>query len=94
MIDMSFKHAFVNTEEHREWLINLLHDGVISVAFVKKDGSDREMACTLNEDLIPNELAPKGDSRSKPTESIAVFDVEKNEWRSFRWDSIKLISIG
>ena len=77
-----------------EWLTNLLHDGVVSVAFTKKDGTEREMACTLDENIIPKEFAPKGVERSKPVDSIAVFDVEKSEWRSFRWDSVKLITVG
>jgi len=94
MIEMNFKHAFVNTEEHREWLTNLLRDGVVSVAFTKKDGTEREMACTLDESIIPKEFAPKGVERSKPVDSIAVFDVEKSEWRSFRWDSVKLVTVG
>jgi hypothetical protein len=94
MIEMNFKNVFINDEEHREWLINLLRDGVVSVTFTKKDGTDREMACTLDQKIIPDEFAPKGVERSKPTDSIAVFDVEKEDWRSFRWDSIKLITIG
>ena len=93
MIEMSLKHAFVNTQEHREWLMNALHNGVISVAFTKKDGTDREMACTLDESIIPKEFAPKGVERSKPVDSIAVFDVEKNEWRSFTIKNIKKIEL-
>lgn len=94
MIEVNFKHAFVNTDEHREWLFNLLNDGVVSVLFTKKDGTDREMACTLDMEVIPKEKQPKGVERTKSTESLAVFDVEKDEWRSFRWDSIKVISVG
>jgi hypothetical protein len=94
MIEMDFKHAFVNTDEHREWLTCLLHDGVVAVHFTKKDGTEREMACTLDETIIPQEHMPKGVERTKPTESLSVFDVEKNEWRSFRWDSVKVVMIG
>ena len=30
-----------------------LHDGVVRVTFTKKDGSERKMKCTLNENMLP-----------------------------------------
>lgn len=93
MIEINFKQAFINCNEHREWLTEALQAKKVSVHFVKKDGTEREMVCTLNQSLIPAEFAPKGTERVKPTESIAVFDVEKNEWRSFRWESVKTFTI-
>lgn len=75
-------------EKSRTWLITLLLEREVGITFIKKDGTKREMKCTLNEKMIGIENAPKGSGRSKPTESLAVFDIEKNEWRSFRWDSI------
>lgn len=92
MIEMNFKHVFVNNEEDREWLTNVLRSSVVSVLFTKKDGSERKMNCTLDVDVIPSEFTPKGAERAKPVDSLAVFDVEKNEWRSFRWDSIKTVT--
>lgn len=73
----------------KDWLLSLLHEGVVTVKFVKKDGSEREMKCTLKEDLIPLEMKPKGTSKAKPSDSIAVFDVDVVGWRSFRLDSVK-----
>lgn len=69
-------------------LIKKLEKGVVSISFTKKDGTLREMACTLDSSIIPDEFAPKGVERTKPVDSLSVFDVEKNEWRSFRWDSL------
>ena len=69
-------------------LIKKLEKGVVSISFTKKDGTLREMACTLDTTIIPDEFAPKGVERTKPVDSLSVFDVEKNEWRSFRWDSL------
>jgi hypothetical protein len=52
------------------------------------------MVCTLSQRVIPTEYAPKGeDKREKSGEAIAVFDVEKEGWRSFRWDSVKSVSV-
>jgi IMP cyclohydrolase len=79
------------TQEEKDWLLGLLREQEVEVTFVKKDGTERVMLCTLDENSIPKEKAPKGVERSAPTESMAVFDVEKQEWRSFRFDSIKRV---
>jgi hypothetical protein len=52
------------------------------------------MVCTLSQKVIPTEYTPKGeDKREKSGEALAVFDVEKEGWRSFRWDSVKSVSV-
>jgi hypothetical protein len=77
-------------EEEKNWLRAILQEGVVSITFTKKDGDERVIKATLKEDLIPFDMIPKGTStRKKSEESQSVFDVEKDEWRSFRWDSIK-----
>ncbi len=66
-----------------------LHGGIRQVVFTKKDGTERKMMCTLSESIIPQEHKPKGESTHKQSdEAIAVWDVEKEGWRSFRYDSI------
>lgn len=68
----------------------LLKDGVIEVKFTKKDGSLRVMKCTLKEDLIPTEHAPKGTGKVKTSgDVISVFDVENNGWRSVNCATIQ-----
>ena len=37
----------------RDWIRSLLRSSVVTVEFVKSDGSLREMKCTLNHDYIP-----------------------------------------
>jgi hypothetical protein len=37
----------------RDWVKSLLNKQEITVTFVKADGTDRDMRCTLNWDLIP-----------------------------------------
>ena len=94
MIETNFNVAFTNDEVNRKWLGQLLSDGVVTVKFTKKDGTDRSMICTLSPKVIPNEYTPKGeDKREKSNDALAVFDVEKEGWRSFRWDSVKSISL-
>lgn len=80
-----------NSKEFQNWLTEVLHIVPVEVKFTKKDGTERVMKCTLQESDIPEESKPKGSNRVKSDDSLRVFDVEKNEWRSFRWDSIKSI---
>lgn len=72
----------------KDYLKELLTERLVTVEFTKKDGTVREMLCTLNKDRIPNEFAPKGTTKTRSEEALSVFDIEANGWRSFRYDSI------
>lgn len=85
-----------NQPEGQQWLRGLLHESKsVCVVFTKTDGTERKMQCTLNEAGIPKEKQPK-ETTSSTTVGAAqrVFDVDKQEWRSFRWDSIKSVEFG
>ena len=88
----------------RDWIRSLLQKQAVTVTFVKADGTLRDMKCTLNFDSIPLDRHPKGtasltfpdvastpDRKSDP-HSIAVFDLDKGEWRSFRFERLKKIT--
>jgi hypothetical protein len=81
----------INTKEGRDWLKSVLQEREVTIFFIKKDGTERELRCTLAENKIPQEKLPKNSGKSKSDDSLAVFDVEKDAWRSFRWDSVKKI---
>lgn len=78
-----------------------LQEGQVTVTFIKADGTDRVMTCTTNFDLIPVEKHPKEtpavevDPNVPPRVSSAarVYEAAKGEWRSFRWDSVRLWSV-
>jgi hypothetical protein len=93
-MEMFMNDAFeFKSDKEKNWLRSLLKESVVSITFTKKDGDERVIKATLKEDLIPEEMIPKGTStRKKSEESQSVFDVEKDEWRSFRWDSIKQLN--
>ena len=80
-------------EAARTYLRELLKDNEILVTFEKTDGTEREMLCTLIENKIPDEKKPKNAGRKVNTESLSVFDLEKNEWRSFRYNSVKYFTV-
>lgn len=84
--------ANVDKDIAREWLKGVLRDGEATVVFTKADGTERSMKCTLSESKIPQEFAPKGSNRAKSDETLAVFDLESQGWRSFRWDSVKSVN--
>jgi hypothetical protein len=62
-------------------IIEELKKNIITVVFYKKDGTKRTMKCTLkNKDIkIENDEVQR------------VFDIKKNDWRSFRWNSVIMI---
>ena len=57
--------------------------------FTKKDGTERIMKCTLQEEYLPETV---GGERKKNEDSLAVYDLDVEGWRSFRWDSVKRIN--
>lgn len=83
---------FFKYEKSKEWLKDILRNEGAEIVFIKTDGTERKMHCTLNESEIPAEFAPKGTTRAKSDETCAVFDLEANGWRSFRWDSVKSVN--
>ena len=74
----------------RKWLAGMLEQSVVEVTFTKKDGTERVMNCTLLEDYLPETT---GAGRSAGSDALAVFDVDADGWRSFRWDSIKAVKL-
>ena len=74
-------------------MLEYLRNGVCEVSFIKKNGEQRNMSCTLKEDLIPSEIMPKSDSDNwngvdLTIGAIRVVDNNKNEWRSFLVDNV------
>jgi hypothetical protein len=92
---MTFQTVFKNEKEFEEfktWTLGVLRDETskdVCVTFTKKDGTNRDMFCTLAESRIPADKQPKTETTGKDSGSaLRVFDTEKQEWRSFRWDSV------
>ena len=90
-------------EQIREWVRGLLTNSEVTVTFTKADGTDRDMLCTLDHSRIPvSPVKPVSvdgivrESRKPKKEpdphSIRVFDLEKQEWRSFRFERLKKVT--
>jgi len=76
----------------KEGIRNLLRQAVVTVVFTKGDGTVREMKCTLSEQFLPAQEISESKRKSSP-DACPVWDMEKQAWRSFRWDSISKISL-
>jgi hypothetical protein len=75
-------------EIFRKWLISHLKYGPVTVYFTKKDGTERKMDCTLKEENIVQYEKKTDRVKTLNEETCPVFDLEKNEWRSFRYDAL------
>ncbi len=86
MADMKFDY------NAQEALKEFLQAGPVVVTFTKVDGTERTMRCTTNIDLIPEEKRPKEgivySDEIEPT-TVRVFELDLQQWRSFRKDSVK-----
>jgi len=91
--DEPAKNAFAD-ENGREWLRELLRERVVGVTFIKKDGTERVMQATLSQNFIPEATNSENSAttRKKSDEALAVWDIEAQGWRSFRWDSVKQVN--
>lgn len=72
----------------REWLLGVLrmHENV-EITFTKKDGTLREMKCTLKEGITPTVESPK-----ESDTLCTVWDTALSQWRSFHFENIKQIN--
>jgi uncharacterized protein (DUF4415 family) len=78
------------TNYTRDEIKDKLRGGIHQVVFTKKDGTERKMFCTLSEAVIPEEHRPKKGTTIKLNDNVlAVFDVEKQGWRSFTIADVK-----
>lgn len=70
----------------REFLRMVLAKQTVEVTFTKVNGDIRVMECTLNPEVLPkvvvNEDKPKREKKN-PENSLAVYDVKAEGWRSF-----------
>lgn len=78
-----------------EYLKGVLQTGIANVTFLKKDGTERKLLCTL----LPSELPAQTDleeavqKKTPNPEVLAVWDLENKGWRSFRYDSVLGFSV-
>ena len=77
----------------KDTILAALHQGVTTVSFTKANGDRRDMQCTLNESLLPPRVETVETADVKPVRVEnpnvqAVWDIEKQAWRSFKWATV------
>ena len=77
-------------EQLRSWVNAVLLETEITVDFVKTNGIQRSMRCTLSETLGAQRSAKTSERKHNP-EVCVVWDTEQSAWRSFRWDRVQRI---
>lgn len=72
----------------------LLSLGKVEVVFTKKDGTTRVMNCSLSKEFVPEQLEMALDEGKKIVnpDVQAVYDIEAEGWRSFRWDNVQTVN--
>ena len=86
-----FNASETEQEIFREWFYGVMCMHEVEIDFIKKNGEARTITCTLDEGKMLG-YVPKSDNvRAKSKESLSVYDLEKEEWRAFRYDSITCI---
>lgn len=66
-----------------------LHTTGMEVVFTKKNGEERTMRCTTNLKVVPSGKHPNGNGYTSSSIVKKVYDIDKQDWRSFRVDSVK-----
>tara|TARA_B110000495_G_C22892058_1_gene520334 strand:- start:273 stop:608 length:336 start_codon:yes stop_codon:yes gene_type:complete len=79
----------------RDNVVEMLKNDVAQVTFKKADGSERVMSCTLLNEVLsqraPETAAsdkPKSPAKAPNPNTVAVYDMVADGWRSFRLDSV------
>jgi hypothetical protein len=94
-----------NKAVFRDWIKKLLLNEEVTVEFIKSDGTLRTMRCTLDTTRFdfpstPVKTTVDGRPRAQRTPSadavaktVCVWDLDANQWRSFRYDRLKNITV-
>tara|TARA_R110000868_G_scaffold250424_9_gene507022 strand:- start:318 stop:590 length:273 start_codon:yes stop_codon:yes gene_type:complete len=73
----------------KQELKSLLQDNIVSVSFEKKDGTRRDMLCTLKKDYLPVvEHKEVKRTKAENPDILPVWDMEKEGFRSVRMNAL------
>ena len=73
-------------------LKEILRTQELTITFTKKDGTERVMRCTLDPNKLPvQEISESNTKRKVSNETMAVFDLDAQGWRSFTKTAVKCV---
>jgi hypothetical protein len=90
IVNKNWKEIYeTNPETAKKLLHVFLLLGSVRVVFKKVNGDIRDMLCTINpKDLPPVTEEKELKQRKDNGEACRAFDVNKQEWRSFRYENV------
>jgi hypothetical protein len=81
----------------RDELVKMLQESTVSVTFNKLSGDQRVMTCTLDSEFLPeakrDEPLSQAKIRNLENKNIVVWDVNAEDWRSFRYDRVTKVEL-
>lgn len=83
-----------------EFFAKIREEDRVTIKFVKKDGTERTMKCTLNFEHIPVSKKPKDINMAKilrllhKNGIIHVYDLIKGDWRSVPFERVEWLETG
>jgi len=91
----NFSTMTAGLAEKRQELTEILRARVATVEFTKVNGERRVMPCTLKAELLPpaKPLTEGRVERQENEQTLRVFCTDKQEWRSFRIDSVLSVTV-
>lgn len=72
----------------RDAIREMLREGLVNIKFTKKDGTIRDMKCTLLPFYIPEDMRPKGTGSVTNENILRVYDITEDDWRCFFVDNV------
>lgn len=76
----------------KETMLHYLRRAACDVNFIKADGSERKMLCTLQPHILAEVFddpsIPKSENDDGLSDLVTVWDLEKQDWRAFYASSV------
>lgn len=80
------------TTYSQEQLETMLSTGLSRITFFKVDGTLRELVCTRDMSIIPEDMHPTSTTkRVKSSTTVTVYDTEDDSWKSFLVENLVTI---
>lgn len=80
--------SYVEADNIYTDIVKLLRTKVCTVTFNKLDGTERVLVCTLKPDYLPSDYKHE-ESTGEIKNYVNVWDIENDDWRSFKLDRVK-----
>lgn len=74
-------------------LVEQLKNNSLVICFVKRDGTERIMHCTLQEGIVESYEKKTDRTREAKDNILPVWDLEANAWRSINIETIKTVEV-